>query len=151
MGKISLNKRAGILSISLLILLLPVFVLALSGCSSKVASNRPTINKVVNAAEANTLMTQNQGLKDFVILDVRTAEEFASGHLANAINIDIYKADFKTKISELDRNYKYLVYCRTGSRSAQAAGVMNDLGFKEIYDLGGGITRWIQENNPVVK
>jgi rhodanese-related sulfurtransferase len=148
----------------ILISLLAGLILIISGCRStpltlvpsssqpsKSNSNRPTVNKIITATEAKSLMVENQGSLDFVILDVRTAEEFDSGHLPNARNFDIYKPDFKSKISELERAKNYLVYCRTGSRSAQAVAIMSDLGFQELYDLSGGITQWIQEGNSIVK
>lgn len=109
------------------------------------------INKIVSPAEAASLIAENEGAADFVILDVRTADEFSSGHIQNALNIDIYKSDFKSRISQLSRTNKYLVYCRTGVRSAEAARIMSDLGFTTIYDLSGGITQWIQAGNKVVK
>jgi rhodanese-related sulfurtransferase len=148
--------------ISIFCFLLALFLI-LNGCrsipvstptTSPSPSNIPTAQsavKIVNSKEAKALMNENKGLKDFVIIDVRTAPEFSSGHMENDINIDIYKTDFKSSISALDRNSKYLIYCQTGIRSAQAARIMDDLGFKEIYDLNGGIAQWIQDGNSVVK
>jgi rhodanese-related sulfurtransferase len=76
------------------------------------------------------------------ILDVRTPGEYADGHLANALNINIADADFKDKVAKLDKNKQVCVYCQRGMRSAKAAGLMSELGFKEIYDLEGGIEGW---------
>ena len=109
------------------------------------------INKIVSPTEANSLIAENQGSTEFVILDVRTTDEYSTGHIQNALNIDIYQSDFKSRISQLDRTNKYLVYCRTGVRSAEAARIMSDLGFTTIYDLSGGISQWIQAGNKVVK
>jgi rhodanese-related sulfurtransferase len=106
---------------------------------------------MVDPAQAQTLINQNQGSSAFSILDVRTAEEFASGHLPGAADIDIYQASFQNKVSQLDRHKTYLVYCLTGIRSAQAAQIMLNLGFPAIYDLRGGITQWIQAGMSVVK
>jgi phage shock protein E len=76
------------------------------------------------------------------VLDLRTPEEFASGHLNGASMLDFYEADFQSKLSELDRNKKYLVYCRSGNRSGQATVMMKELGFAQVADLDGGILAW---------
>jgi phage shock protein E len=73
---------------------------------------------------------------DVVIIDVRTPEEFAAGHLEGAISIDVSASDFDAVVSELDADGSYAVYCRTGNRSAQAAERMAGLGFDDIVDLG---------------
>jgi rhodanese-related sulfurtransferase len=146
-----------------LISFLAVLVLVAGGCQAS-ATNIPTttlppatettqaqINKIVNPAEAISLINENEGSTGIVILDVRTADEYSSGHLQNALNIDIYQSDFRSRISQLSRTNKYLVYCRTGVRSAEAAAIMRDLGFTIIYNMDGGITEWIQAGNKVVK
>jgi len=71
------------------------------------------------------------------VIDVRTPAELADGMIAGATNIDFQAPDFRDRVATLDRNGKYLVYCRTGNRSAQAAAVMADLGFTDIVDAGG--------------
>lgn len=73
-----------------------------------------------------------------IILDVRTPSEVASGTLPNATVIDFYSADFKEKVNKLDKEKPVFVYCRSGNRSGQAANMMKEMGFKEIYDLIGG-------------
>ena len=89
--------------------------------------------------------------KNVTILDVRTPREFYSGHLPNAINIDFYSPTFKYKLSKLDKNKAYLIYCRTGHRSGIALKTMKELGFMEVYNMLGGITRWKYEGYPVVR
>lgn len=76
---------------------------------------------------------------DLVIVDVRTNREFEVGHIEGALNIDVSLPDFKEKIEQLDKNKKYLVYCRSGNRSKFAGRIMEGLGFKEVYNLDGGI------------
>lgn len=71
-----------------------------------------------------------------VIIDVRTAQEFASGHLTGAINIDFNASDFEQKIKALNPAMKYIIYCRSGNRSAQAMVRIQELGFNDILDLG---------------
>ncbi|MCH2655472.1 MAG: rhodanese-like domain-containing protein [Flavobacteriales bacterium] len=78
-----------------------------------------------------------------VILDVRTEDEFESGHIPNALNIDLRLGPgFIDKVNVLDKNKFYYVYCRSGARSAQAVQLMRDLGFSETYNLIGGILKW---------
>ena len=80
---------------------------------------------------------------DLVVLDVRTPEEFAAGVLPGAILIDINNPSFTSEVSELDPERPYLVYCRSGNRSAAAVEIMQDLGFTEIYELEDGIQAWV--------
>lgn len=70
------------------------------------------------------------------VIDVRTPEEYADGHLAGARNIDVNADTFDDRVAELPRDGSYVVYCRTGSRSAEAAARMADLGFTGIADAG---------------
>ena len=78
-----------------------------------------------------------------VVLDVRTEDEFESGHIPNALNIDLSMGPgFIDEVNALDKNKSYYVYCRSGARSAQAIQVMRDLGFSETYNLIGGILEW---------
>ena len=72
-----------------------------------------------------------------VVIDVRTPAEFASGHLEGAVNIDVQAPDFADQVSRLDPAGRYLVYCRSGNRSAVAVAMMADLGFGDLTDLGG--------------
>ncbi|HPW97014.1 MAG TPA: rhodanese-like domain-containing protein [Flavobacterium sp.] len=78
-----------------------------------------------------------------VILDVRTKEECDEGIIPNAIMIDIYKGhDFIEELEELDKTKNYYVYCKAGGRSAQACGIMKQLGFETAYNLIGGFSNW---------
>lgn len=83
------------------------------------------------------------------LIDVRTPEEFAEGHLPNAVNINIKDADFQAKIEALDKTKPVLVYCKSGGRSGKACGIMSTLGFTNITDLDGGITSWKAEGKPI--
>lgn len=76
-----------------------------------------------------------QGLPAIVI-DVRTPEEYAAGHLDGALNIDIQAADFDMRIGELDRDASYAVYCRSGNRSGMAVERMSELGFGDAVNAG---------------
>lgn len=85
-----------------------------------------------------------------VVLDVRTASEFAEGHLERAINIDYHQSDFVEKAkATLPLDKKIAVYCRSGRRSAGAAGKLGDEGYK-LVNLKGGIIAWKEANRPVI-
>ena len=87
---------------------------------------------------------------DVVVLDVRTPEEFNSGHIPNAINIDIYSDYFNSDIAALDKSKSYAVYCRSGKRSVDASSEMDVIGFKTIYNLTGGIIEWVDSGRETV-
>ena len=78
-----------------------------------------------------------------VILDVRTEEEFESGYIKGALNMDIRGgADFLASIESLDKSKSYFVYCRSGARSGQACQLMSQMGFNAVYNLEGGVLAW---------
>ena len=83
------------------------------------------------------------------VVDVRTPEEFASGHIQGAKNIN-WEGDFSSGIAHLDKNKTYAVYCHSGNRSGQATQAMADAGFTHIYNLDGGILNWIAAGYPLV-
>lgn len=84
-----------------------------------------------------------------VVLDIRTPEEVAAGHLAGSVNIDFYEADFADRIGELDRDASYVVYCRSGNRSGQAMELFESLGFSDVIEIDGGIVAWSAAGLPV--
>ena len=86
---------------------------------------------------------------DIVLVDVRTPEEFAEGHIEGAVNINLQGPDFEGEIAELDPSATYVVYCRSGNRSATAAEIMADAGFTDVYDMGG-IVDWESAGGEVV-
>lgn len=73
---------------------------------------------------------------DRTVIDVRTPEEYAVGHVEDAELIDVQSADFNQRIAELDPDGEYVVYCRSGNRSAAAAATMTDAGL-DVWDGGG--------------
>jgi rhodanese-related sulfurtransferase len=86
---------------------------------------------------------------DLVVLDVRTPEEFAEGHLDGAVLVDFYATDFVDQLAALDTDVPYLVYCRSGNRSGETLGVMEQLGFSSVVDVDGGIVAWSGAGLPV--
>lgn len=85
------------------------------------------------------------------LVDVRTAAEFASGHIENAVNYDIYEADFGRNLAKLDKSRTVMVYCAAGGRSATAAEQLKKLGFSKVYDLAGGMGAWKKAGKKTVK
>lgn len=97
------------------------------------AEERPGVTRV-GADDAVALLQERD---DLTVIDVRTPAEFADGHLEGAELVDIYEPAFRDEIDGLDRDGSYVLYCRTGNRSGQAAAFMRELGFTEVYDAGG--------------
>lgn len=77
-----------------------------------------------------------------VVLDVRTPQEFAQGHLPGAVLADVNAPDFASRIAALDRSRPYAVYCRSGNRSQVAVDALRQAGFSQLVDLTGGILEW---------
>lgn len=86
---------------------------------------------------------------NFVLLDIRTPEEFRQGHIMGAKNIDFYLPDFEDRVKELDKNTTYLVYCRSGNRSGHSMSIFKNNGFASVYDLEGGIGAWVNAGGRV--
>ena len=103
----------------------------------------------VTAEQAQDLIRQRAGQKDFVILDVRTPEEFLDGHLSGAVNVNVLAPDFATRLGAMDRGKAYLVYCRTGNRSSRAVQAMQRLGFLRVYHMNRGIVEWQAKGFPL--
>lgn len=105
----------------------------------------------ISVQEAFTMIQDNQGNVDFIILDVRTPEEYQTGHIADAVNIDFNAEDFENNLNNLSIEKTYLVYCRTGGRSQQASEKMISLSFQDVYNMLGGITAWVNAGYETVQ
>jgi rhodanese-related sulfurtransferase len=105
----------------------------------------------LSPTEASNLIEKHKGDSEFVILDIRTPGEYQSGHLQNAIMIDFYAQSFADEIGRLDKDKTYLVYCRSGNRSARSMDLFKKLQFQKIYHLSSGIREWISKGLPLVK
>ena len=126
------------------IALIVTTALALGACGGSTATNSDLELRSVGDIE-EIIASPPAGL---VILDIRTPEEFAAGHIAGAINIDYYANDFEAQLGELDLQVPYVMYCNSGNRSSNALPVMDSLGFSEVYELDGGIQAWFAEGLP---
>jgi rhodanese-related sulfurtransferase len=136
--------------------LLVIGVVITGGCagSETATPNQETPTQIienVTPKEAATLIQNNQNNPDFVILDVRTPEEFAQGYIGNAMNLDYYADTFRDELNELDKDKTYLIYCRSGNRSGKALNIMEELNFREVYNMLGGIIEWGAAGLPTTK
>lgn len=86
----------------------------------------------------------------FLILDVRTPEEFHAGRINGAVSVDLHQ-DFKAKVNEFPRDAPVLVYCRTGNRSNQAVKILQTMGFTRIFHFTGGMQAWEKAGLPVLR
>ena len=121
----------------LVLVLVALAAIAIAGCggSSPAAVQTVDANKAVGMVDSR------------VIIDVRTPAEYAAGHIAGAQNIDVEAADFASKIASLDKEAPYLLYCRSGRRSAIAAEEMAKAGFTDVVD-GGGLADLVAAGAP---
>lgn len=126
------------------------FSIFLFGCTMNSKDNINTDIVNLDSIDAIDLINNNINNNNFVIIDLRTNQEFLSGHIKNAINIDYYDPNFKSELDSLDKNKEYLIYCRSGSRSRNSIPVLQDLGFTKIYHLNGGLIEWTSVNLPIV-
>ena len=118
-----------------------------SAPTAEQASTEKSQITLVSVTEANALI---KGQGDLIILDVRTPEEFSSGHMEKAQNIDFKAADFAEKLKKLDKSKSYIVHCASGNRSGKATAQTSKLGFENITDIDGGIKAWKGANLPLV-
>ena len=86
-----------------------------------------------------------QGNGDVVLIDCRTDAEIAEVSIPGHIQIDVNHPKFREKVEKLDKDKTYLLYCRSGARSAALANYMGQLGFKHLYNLSGGIIAWLHK------
>jgi len=124
--------------------LLPILVLMLISLTNIDAQNKVE----VISKQANSLLQKDTKI---IVLDVRTPEEFNQGHIKGALNIDVYKSDAISKIDKLNKNTKYLVYCRTRNRSGYVVDHMIKGGFKNVYQMIDGFPGWEGNKLPFQK
>ena len=115
---------------------------SLFGCSAQTEGFKSlTVKEYAKAIEDTAI----------VRLDVRTAEEFAEGHIAKTLNIDVLKNDFESKaVAMLPKNHIIAVNCRSGKRSKNAARILVKNGFK-VIELDGGYNDWVKNRMPITK
>lgn len=130
---------------------LSIFVLiSIMSCGQKENSNKGNndLEAVISKVSPQDFSKMN---KDAQLVDVRQPREFASGHIENALNMNLYAGSFETQIMTLDKNKEVYLYCLTGKRSASAAKKLKKMGFVKVYDLDGGIASWHNQQYPIVR
>ncbi len=128
----------------LILVLLSCLTLSFTSCNESKAQQVQTV-------EIITVADMEEALKadDVQVIDVRTKREFASGHIAAAKNI-VYQGDnWDSQVASLDKDKPVYVYCAKGGRSAKCAMILQEAGFTKIFDLDGGVTKWVNEGKPV--
>jgi thioredoxin 1 len=118
-----------------------ILVLAgiLGACNTSGNGGSQTTGGFLSVQEFNAKIAANAGI---TLVDVRTPEEYQNGHLANAHNIDWNSNSFENKVDGFEREKPIMVYCLSGARSASAAEKMRSLGFKQVYEMDGGMMKW---------
>lgn len=116
-------------------------ILGILSCNSSTHPEQVVDQKKVIQLQVSELEGFTK-LSNTIFLDVRTPEEFQEGYIPNAIHLNYYDDTFESKLKALERSNTYVVYCKSGFRSQNAAQKMIDLGFKEVYNLVGGYDAW---------
>lgn len=121
-----------------------LFMLLLGGCSQ--ADPRS-----IAVEQARELLRENEQNSSFVIVDVRTPEEFAGGHIKGATLINYYDADFGDRIAALPADKTYFFYCRSGNRTSRTMQIARNAGLQNIFELKGGTSAWAKAGLPLLQ
>lgn len=134
---------------TILIVTLAVLALIAGGATwISTANSASTTAPFIASQRITPLEYQNQfgDGTPHLLIDVRTPEEFTSGHIQNAVNISV--ETLQTRLDEVPRDTPVVVYCRSGNRSASAAQILTENGYQPVYDLGG-IRDWVAQGLPI--
>ncbi|WP_242927410.1 rhodanese-like domain-containing protein [Pontibacter vulgaris] len=110
-----------------------VAVITLMSCSAPQQQGTAEVKRL----SATEYKDQHANEKKAVLVDVRTPQEYAAGHVTNAKNSDFLSGQFATEMKGWDKNKTYYLYCASGNRSGKAAKLMQEAGFKKVYNIGG--------------
>lgn len=141
-------KRAPILA--LFVVLMGTLLLWTTGCRTAgraMGSTGPAVVTHLTPVGAADLVSNNEVL----VLDVRTPEEFADGHLAGAVNVDYKSEGFEAGLAALDSGSTVLVYCRSGNRSTRSLPALEKMGFERVFHLDGGFNAWKEAGQSIEK
>ncbi len=140
-------KKISIIGLSFLL------IMGMTSCgnsqdkSGKSATNgSATIAKNISTTQFQEMVKMKDNA---IILDVRTPQEVASGAIKGNVALDYYGKSFTSELDKLDKDAPIFIYCAVGGRSGDAMRKMQKMGFKEVYNLSGGIRAWISEGKPV--
>jgi phage shock protein E len=139
------NSRSGLYLASGIGLLLVVVLAAVFAFTQTPADTAAEdTSQLISPGEYQSQFVASRA--DHVLIDVRTPQEFASGHIAGAINIPV--ESLSSRLSEVPTDQTIVLYCRSGNRSAQASRILEQAGYAGIYDLGG-IIDWTAQGFPI--
>ncbi|WP_024288116.1 rhodanese-like domain-containing protein [Cellulomonas sp. KRMCY2] len=153
MTTLTLNRSARRASLAGL-LLAATLVMGVTACAPQ-EQDGATVGSAADG-EASTQTLDAAAFADLVatdgvvVVDVRTPQEYAEGHLDGALNLDVSAPDFATAIAALDPDVTYALYCRSGNRSAQAMDVMSSAGMTSLAHLDGGVGAWTSAGGDLV-
>lgn len=137
--------------LAILVLLMAALVFP-PACSKGTTTEIPgLISEDLKLEEAFALIEDNRYNHDFIIIDLRSVEDYAGGRIEEAVNIDYSAPDFAGELDELDRDKAYLLYSYTDEWSGQVLDMMAELGFMEVYNMLGGMERWQRAGLPLVQ
>ncbi len=85
---------------------------------------------------------ENLSSNEYIVFDVRTVEEYQAGHIEGSKCLNIKGETFDATLEQLPKNYKYMIYCQSGGRSAKALERMKEVGFVHVLELEGGYSKW---------
>jgi len=143
--KLSFNKA---------LLLLFISIISLS-CDTNKKTNSTSNNSINKDSQGKVhLLTPAEFKEKYVnhtIVDIRTPYEFRQGYIKGAVNINYYDRKFLENFKDFDKSEPIYIYCRSGSRTSSASRKLVKAGFLNVYDLRGGISNWIRNNNQIQK
>lgn len=116
-------------------LFLTLIFIGFTSCQDQKEENVQTLS----VQEAKLIFAE---APDVFILDVRTPEEFAEGHIVGSRNINFYDQDFDEKVAQLDRKQPIYLICESGMRSWKTGVILSEMGFAELYNIDGGFLEW---------
>ena len=124
-------------------LIIVLSILLFTACTG-VSQNKSDVGNI-NKQQLEKLVEDT----NVIIMDVRTPEEVSEGYIkGTSVFLNFYDPEFDNKISGLDKNKTYIIYCRSGSRSSKAGKKLIEKGFKKVHNLEGGISGW---NGEIIK
>lgn len=137
-----------------------ILALALTACSDERSPDSVSAEPVtdaavsatrivdVSAADADEVIASDASL---IVLDVRTPGEYSEGHIDKAVNVDFRADDFAKNLAKLDKSKRYLLHCKSGTRSAGALQVMQEQGFENVVHMTDGFDAWKAAGNIVAQ
>lgn len=143
-------KAIFLLGLFAIIILLGIFLFYLNPVSKSQTSTKENLTPFSSLTPSQFNEAMSSG--NYIVIDIRTIDEYKEGHLKNAKQSDYYQAqEFSKYLDSLDKKANYLIYCGSGRRSIEALKIMRYKEFANVYDLSGGYKAWLSAELPVEK